>query len=84
MKSPAYIGRWKWQGYSTKNFGEKGVLSPQEIIDALDLSLAFVEENAKAFDDGAATDTARQLLEALIKIVGERHTPRESPPSENG
>jgi len=51
--------------------GEKGILTPQEIIDALDLSLSFVEENAGAFDDQTATDTARKLLEALIKTVGE-------------
>jgi hypothetical protein len=68
----AYAISW---GFLTK-LGGKGILSPQEIIDALDLSLAFVEENSKAFDDGAATDTARQLLEALIKVVGEQHTPR--------
>jgi len=51
--------------------GERGILTPQEIIDSLDLSLAFVEENAGAFDDQTATNTARKLLESLIKTVGE-------------
>jgi hypothetical protein len=64
----AYAIAW---GFMMK-LGEKGILTPQEIIDALDLSLNFVEENATAFDDQTATDTARKLLEALIKTVGEK------------
>ena len=64
----AYAVTW---GFMMK-LGEKGILTPQEIIDSLDLSLNFVEENAGSFDDQTATDTARKLLEALIKAVGER------------
>jgi hypothetical protein len=62
--------------------GEKSLLSRQEIMDSLDFSLAFVEENAKHFDDQTATDTARQLLEALMKVVGEGGPPK--PPSSAG
>lgn len=57
--------------------GERGILTPQEIIDSLDLSLAFVEENAGAFDDQTATNIARKLLESLIKTIGETK-PRSS------
>jgi hypothetical protein len=56
--------------------GEKGVLAREEIIDSLDFALTFVEENARAFDDQTATDTARQLLESLMKTVGDRRGPR--------
>jgi transcriptional regulator GlxA family with amidase domain len=72
----AYAISW---GFLMK-LGEKGVLTPVEIIDSLDLALAFVEENAGAFDDRTATDTARQLLESLMRTVGEqRRPPRPSP-----
>ena len=72
----AYAMSW---GFLMK-LGEKGILSPEEIIDSLDLALAFVEENAGSFDDQTATDTARQLLEALMSVVGEqRRPPRPSP-----
>jgi hypothetical protein len=52
--------------------GEKGILTPQEIVDSLDLSLAFVEDTTGAFDDKTATDNARKLLEALMKTVGQK------------
>lgn len=61
----AYAVMW---GMLTK-LGEKGLLSVQEAADVLDLALAFLEENAKHFDDQAATDIARQLVEALIHTL---------------
>jgi hypothetical protein len=64
--------------------GEKGILTPQEIMDCLDFALAFVEENSGAFDDKTATDTARQLLEALMKTVGDGKAPKRPSPSDNG
>jgi hypothetical protein len=75
----AYAIAW---GFLCK-LGEKGVLAPQEIMDALDFALTFIEENAKQFDDQTATDTARQLLESLMKIVGEGKMPKRSSSSDN-
>jgi len=68
----AYAVTW---GFLCK-LGEKGVLAPQEIIDALDFALHFLEENAPRFDDQTASDTARQLLESLMNIVAEGRMPR--------
>jgi hypothetical protein len=68
----AYAISW---GFLLK-LGERGILTPEEIIDALDFALSFVEENAAAFDDPTATDTARQLLESLMRTVGEQRGPR--------
>ena len=68
----AYAISW---GFLTK-LGEKGILTPEEIIDALDFALSFVEENAVRLDDRTATDTARQLLKSLMSIVGEQRRPQ--------
>jgi hypothetical protein len=70
----AYAITW---GFLCK-LGEKGVLTREEIIDALDFALHFVEENAAQFDDQTATNTARQLLESLMNIVAARKMPRRS------
>jgi hypothetical protein len=77
----AYAIAW---GFLLK-LGEKGLLTRQEMIDSLDLALVFVEDNAKHFDDQTATDTARQLVESLMKVVSEggtrkRPTPPDSEP----
>jgi hypothetical protein len=63
--------------------GEKGLLTRQEVLDSLDFGLAFVEENAKHFDDQTATDTARQLLESLMKTVSEGKGQRKSSRPDN-
>lgn len=63
--------------------GEKGLLTRQEILDSLDVGLAFVEEHAKQFDDQTVTDTARQLLESLMKTVSESGGQRKSSPPDN-
>jgi hypothetical protein len=76
----AYAVSW---GFLMK-LGEKGILTPQEIIDALDFALVFLEQNGQRFNDPAAIATARQLVESLIKIVGEKHTPRGKPRADGG
>jgi hypothetical protein len=76
----AYAISW---GFLIK-LGEKGILTPQEIMDSLDFALAFVEENSQSFDDKTATDTARQLLESLMRVVGEGKAPKRPSPSGNG
>lgn len=56
--------------------GRKGILTPQEVIDVLDFGLAFVEEQSPKFDDQRATDTARQLLESLMRVVRDHGIPK--------
>ena len=57
-----------WWGMMT-TLARKGLLSQQDVMDALDSGLHWLEENQKNFPDASPILTARKLLEELMNEV---------------
>jgi hypothetical protein len=55
-----------WWGTITA-LGKSGVLTQQEILDGLDQSLLWLEQNQQLFSDQASLEIARQFVEARMK-----------------
>lgn len=55
-----------WWG-TTVALVKKGTLTSQEILDGLDQSLLWLEQNQHLFADRSSLETARQLVEARMK-----------------
>jgi hypothetical protein len=57
-----------WWGLMT-TLARKGLLSKEDLMDALDSGLHWLEENQKNFPDQQPALTARAMLESLMDLA---------------
>lgn len=57
-----------WWGMMTM-MARKGLLSREDVMDALDSGLHWIEENQKGFPDQEPAVTARAMLEELMNLT---------------